>query len=139
MPDIVINEIVQSIFKPPVNRLVLNRGDSATWTFSINQDISLWDVRAMLFTNLVDVPPSGTLQSVRYASVGVSGGSVDEVSFNLSAQEIIIHIAAGDTDDFRSEDVQLEIEVNTNASSGNMVHTIYKDYIRFIKNTQISW
>ena len=137
MTDIIINEINQNIFKPPINRLVHNQGDSDDWSFSINQDISLWDIRAELFTNLVDVPPSGTIQSRRYASVGVSGGSNSEISFDFSAQEFTIHVADGDTSDFHG-DVQLEIEINTNTSGNNQVKTIYKDFIRF-NTTQINW
>ena len=128
--NIRIDKVSLDIFKPPVNRIPLKRGDSHDITFTVNTDISLWDFRAELWDNLSSNPPSGEIHSITKQSAGVSGGSDTEISVDASAQEFTLHITAGDTSDFRG-DVQLEIEINTNESGNNQVFTIYQDYVKF--------
>ena len=134
MPTISIDKITSTIFKPPVNRIVLNQGDSADLIFSLNVDISLWDVRAEIYDN--QLAQSGEIHFRRYASAGVSGGAAVEISIDASSREFTVHVIAGDTDDFEG-DIRMEIEINTNATP-NQVFTIYSDYLDFI-TTRITW
>lgn len=113
------------------------KGDAIDIEVEVNQDLTGWNIRAELWDSTG--PQSGEIHSVRKATSGVVGGADDQIDITSpTAGEFTVFIDTGDTTDFKG-DVQLEIELENDTSSGaGQKWTVFRGAIH-MKEERIQW
>ena len=108
------------------------KGDTLQYEFTVDTDITDWEIRAEL------VDRSGA--SVKIATTN-SGGGDDQIEKTLIGAEstFLLKFPSGQTNSF-GDKVTLEVEIDTGQTIGGVaeIYTIFQDQIS-LKDENIDW
>ena len=114
---------------PLLRRLQSYKGDSMEIPITLNRDITDWEIRAIVWDS------RGDNRVYKATSNSASGGGDEQIEIiSASFGQFLIHIEAGETEDFLGE-TQIEVEVT---DTFGIKTTILQDFIE-LKPASINW